>query len=279
MKKVTLVALASIAVLPQQPTFKARVDAVRVDALVTDGRQPITGLGAADFEVRDDGVLQRIDRVGAEDVPLEIVVALDTSTSVAGRPLEELKRAAKATLGILRPGLDRAAVLPFSHQVSFPAALTADRALLADSIDALQSAGGTSVLDAVAIGLMLRRTPGTRRLLLVYTDALDTFSWLEPDEVLAIAQRADTVIYFVGTRPDPRGYASQLPDATGGAYLNAGNITHVRDVFSKVLSEFRNRYLLTYYPEGVGRGGWHTVEVKLKGRKGQVQARRGYQAD
>jgi hypothetical protein len=40
-------------------TFSAKVEAVRVDVLVTDHGQPVTGLGAADFEVFDNGVRQQ----------------------------------------------------------------------------------------------------------------------------------------------------------------------------------------------------------------------------
>jgi hypothetical protein len=46
------------------------------------------------------------------------------------------------------------------------------------------------------------------------------------------------------------------------------------------LQEYRQRYLLTFTPEGVSTNdGWHTLEVKLKrGLKGRVHARRGYLA-
>lgn len=46
---------------PQAPTFSATLEAVRVDVLVTDSGRLVRGLGPADFEVRDNGVLQRVD--------------------------------------------------------------------------------------------------------------------------------------------------------------------------------------------------------------------------
>ena len=33
---------------------------------------------------------------------------------------------------------------------------------------------------------------------------------------------------------------------------------------------------LTYTPRGVDVGGWHPIDVRLKGRRGNVTARRGY---
>ena len=60
---------ASVAVLmggavapsAQQPTFSAKRESVRVDVLVTDRGKVVTGLGAGDFEMRDNGVPQTVD--------------------------------------------------------------------------------------------------------------------------------------------------------------------------------------------------------------------------
>ena len=63
----------------QQPTFSSRVDAVRVDVLVKDRGQIVRGLGPRDFEVRDEGVLQEVDLVRLEQVPLNVILGFDVS--------------------------------------------------------------------------------------------------------------------------------------------------------------------------------------------------------
>jgi hypothetical protein len=45
-----------------------------------------------------------------------------------------------------------------------------------------------------------------------------------------------------------------------------------------ILDEFRQRYLVSYTPRGVGSGGWHRLDVRIKGRKVAVKARAGYLA-
>src|SRR5204862_5038935 len=74
----------------QMPTFTSRANVVLVDALVTDGRMPVTDLGPDDFELRDNGVPQKIARVSQGQVPLGVVLAMDTSGSVTGVRLSDL---------------------------------------------------------------------------------------------------------------------------------------------------------------------------------------------
>ena len=47
---------------PQQPTFRARVDSVSVDVIVTDRQgKPVTDLKAEDFEIKEADKVQKID--------------------------------------------------------------------------------------------------------------------------------------------------------------------------------------------------------------------------
>src|SRR6187397_891259 len=97
--------------------FSSSTLAVRVDVLVTDGRKPVGGLTAADFELRDNGVLQNIDLVDGSAVPINAVLALDTSASIAGQRQKDLIAAGEALLDGLKPD-DRAALTTFSHAVT-----------------------------------------------------------------------------------------------------------------------------------------------------------------
>ena len=85
----------------QAPRFKTRVAAVRVDALVTNGRRPVTGLTAANFELRDNGVVQTITDVHHETLPLNIICALDSAAASPGEPLEHLKQGVRGVIAAL----------------------------------------------------------------------------------------------------------------------------------------------------------------------------------
>ena len=80
----------------QDVTFSSQVEAVRVDVLVTDKGQPVRGLAPAISRSVDNGVPQQVDLVSFEQIPLNVVLALDMSDSVAGERLEHLRTAGGA---------------------------------------------------------------------------------------------------------------------------------------------------------------------------------------
>jgi VWFA-related protein len=272
------------------PRIKVRVDAVRVDVLVADGKRPVAGLTKRDFELRDNGVPQAIDRVDAEQMPLDVVLALDASRSVAGEPLRRLRAAARATVASLRPD-DRVALLAFSHALLPLARLTTDRVELERAIAAIEPAGATALYDAAFSGLLMAGEPGRRTMLLLYTDGIDTVSWLDPDDPVQAAARTDAVIYAVTPANSRRlrsrarlgrfnsmaEFLTELAESTGGSLLYADDERRLERVFGDIMEEFKNRYQISYYAEGVDQKGWHTIDVKS--RKGKViKARRGYYA-
>jgi len=303
MRGIVAAALAamSLTMAPQQ-TFRVNVDAVRVDVLVMDGNRPVAGLSPADFELRDSGVLQLMESVSYEDVPLSMMLALDASGSVRGQPLDDLKHAGATAAGLLKPG-DRGAVLTFAEEVDLASDWTADHQQIAGAIERTQAAGSTALHDAAYAALTLRDPQPGRLLILIFSDGDDTASWLSGQTVIDAARRSDAVVYTVGLRNAAAGklgyladfrsgpqleippvlprelaksFLTALAEQTGGKYIAIERSDQLRKTFAQIVAESRTRYLLTYIPAGVETGGWHPIEVKLKGRKGQVVARRGY---
>ena len=303
MKAAVILALfcltAAHAQVPER--FKASVEAVRVDVLVKDGSRPVAGLTAADFELRDSGVVQRIDAVAFEDVPLSVMIALDTSDSLMGRPLEDLRAAALAAAQLLRPQ-DRVALLTFNHRLWLRVPWTADRTRLEGALRDVAAGGATGLHDVAYAALTSNDdTPG-RALVLLFSDGHDTASWLPGLHVIDTARRSEAVVYAVGLgastaapgyRLDFRSgvqppvttsaknllseeFLPALAAQTGGEFLAVRESASLRDTFVNIVHEFRTRYLLTYTPRGVDATGWHPIDVRVKGRRGAVTARRGY---
>lgn len=261
---------------PQTPTFSAKVEVVRVDALVAQDGQPVQGLRPADFEVRDNGVLQQIDLASLEHLPLNVVLALDASESVTGERLDHLRAASLALLDGLTPQ-DRAALVTFNHVLSAGSLLTSDIGRVRRAIGAITPNGDTALFDAAFAGLEVADADAGRSLLLLFTDGADTASYLRRQTVVDIAKRSDVVVYAV-TIGHATAFEQDIVKQTGGGLIAVEKTSDLPGVFSGVLREFRERYLLSYSPRNVAAGGWHQLDVRVKGRRGLiVKARAGYQ--
>jgi len=263
----------------QAPSFAAHTRAVRVDVLVTANGRPVAGLGADAFEVRDNGVLQQVELVSFERIPLNLVLALDVSASVSGERLAHLRQAAAAVLRDLHPA-DRAALVTFSHAVVVHGNLTRDLDAIDGALSRIQPEGRTALLDAVHASVVVGEAEAGRPLVLVFSDGVDTASWLTMDELRQTTRRSDAVIYGVTAR-GRSALLGELSHATGGSVVDVASTADLQAAFQTVLNEFRQRYLVSYTPTGTPAAGWHTIAVKVKQVPGgaRVKARPGYLGD
>jgi hypothetical protein len=71
-------------------------------------------------------------------------------------------------------------------------------------------------------------------------------------------------------------FLKELSSATGGRLFELESTAHLDKTFLTILDEFRHRYLVTYSPQDVARGGWHPLEVRVNRRGVAVKARPGY---
>jgi VWFA-related protein len=268
-------ALLLLAVL-SQATFSSRVDAVRVDVLVTDNGKPVVGLTPADFELLDNGVAQQVDLVSFDQVPLNVVLVFDMSDSVEGDRRERLLKGAGALLNGLHAE-DQAALVTFSHVVDRGAKLTRDVAAVRAALERAEGIGETALVDGAFAGMMVGESDVGRGLLIVFSDGVDTASWLPPASVLDTARRSGVVAYGVSVRSRVRPeFLEDLTSLTGGRLFEVERTQNLESVFLNVLEEFRHRYLVSYMPRGVSRPGWHQLDVRVKGRRATVKARPGY---
>lgn len=260
----------------QKQAFSSRTLGVRVDVLVTDGRNPVAGLTPADFELRDNGVLQTIDLVDTSVIPINAVLALDTSASTAGQRQKDLVAAGEALLDGLKAD-DRAALTTFSHVVAPGLGLTTDLAQVRRALRDIEPDGETAVMDGAYVALTTTLAQTGRSLVVVCTDGYDTSSWLQPAEVLESAKRSNAVVYAVtAAKARRRSPLQDLADATGGHTLQVTSSGDLRGAFQKILQDFRSRYILAYSPQGVSAEGFHQLDVRVKRRGLTVKARPGY---
>jgi tight adherence protein B len=275
------------------PVFGTSVESVYVDVFVSRGGEPIPGLQASSFELKDNGVRHAFELVAAESMPLRAVLVFDTSSSVVGERLAALKAAGDAFLKGLRPA-DEVALVGFSEEITWLAPATTDKDAVRRALDRLAPAGATAAFDALFAAVALSEEGG-RPLVVLFTDGDDNMSFLGEKDALTAVERSNALVHAVcwrepGVRSSAPGHISQeelsemeqsvglrhIAEATGGRFWGADSPERLRHAFAQIADAMSHRYLLRYEPQGPSREGWHRIEVKLRGQKGDVQARHGY---
>ncbi len=265
--------------------FSTRVEAVRVDVLVTNRGRLVEGLTAEDFQLRDEGVLQRIDVVDQQVEPLNVICLVDTADTLrTSSQFYDLINAGAGLVDRLQPR-DRIALIAFSNRIRILSPPTTDHPYITSLLRALSPGGVSSLRDAVFAALVFRQLDRGRTLLIVFSSGWASFGYVRRPQLLDAARRTDAVAYAVTYRQDgisSRKYGPLLDaiaEETGGRVLIAREASGLTAAFVNILSEFRSRYVLAYVPTGVAPGGWHRLDVRLKNRGGEIKARRGYFAE
>jgi VWFA-related protein len=270
---VAAILFSTTAWLGAQATFRSGVDVIEVDASVMRGNRPVSGLTAHDFVVTDNRVRQEIVSVTQGEIPLRITLALDTSASVAGKRLAGLIGAGNALAAALQPS-DEVSLITFSHKVTLRVPMGNAPATFRTVLSSLSASGGTSLRDAVHLGLLAPPEEHTRSLLLVFSDGLDTTSWLPEQDVIDAARRGNTVIECV--RLEDNEFLERLAETTGGRVWPARSERDLAELFTRALTEMRARYVIAYAPAGRPSSGWHEIKVSVAGIRADVTARPRY---
>ena len=263
----------------RQTVFRAQVEAVRLDVLVSHNRRPVAGLTASDFEVLDSGVPQKVQLTARTDT-INLALVLDTSASVDGEQLQSLVAASRALLLALRPG-DSVSLVTFAGGLSLRSAVGGEPSTIAAALSAVSGRGRTALWDGLFAGLAVVGGASGPALVILFTDGADNMSWLRQSQIVEAVRRSEAVVYAVVPRVDllllPG--LEEVTAVSGGEVLSTDRRLVVARQFVDILAEFRARYLLMYEPAGVGRNdGWHRVSVKVKGKNATVRTRPGYYA-
>ena len=157
----TMALLAAIVVVPihaqqrtqiQPPTFGVGIEVINLNVSVTDTRNRyVTNLDMEDFAVFEDGVRQRLTLFTHENLPISMVVMIDTSASMDMK-IESARKAAIRFIGTLRE-FDYAQIVQFNDRATVLQAFTADHALLESAISRADTRGPTALHNALYISL------------------------------------------------------------------------------------------------------------------------------
>jgi Ca-activated chloride channel family protein len=261
-------------------TERVDVNVVQVTVTVSDGHGKfVRGIPQSAFHVLEDGQPQAITHFTSEDVPLELVAAIDISGSMAPA-MPKLKTAVKRFLGDI-PTQDQVTLLGFNDNIFTVTRKSIDPAARMKAVDRLAPWGSTALYDVLLRGVeMLGRQTG-RKALVVFTDGEDQGSHATIGDVERRLQSSDVTLYMIGqgrgvTLEPLRKIMERLSNPTGGRALFTDSIDELHAAFADLLDELSNQYLLGYAPTNTKRDdNWRRIKVDVDGQH-DVRARQGY---
>jgi len=272
-------------------TLKVDVKLVNVFVTVTDSHgAPVSTLKEANFLLKEDGKDQKIAIFSREsELPLSIVLSVDTSLSTRKDLPLELTSARKFAHAILRPQ-DALALYKFSEEVHEVVPFTADLKAIDAGIDRIRNGAATALYDAIYLGSQALGRRQGRKVMVVITDGGDTVSQVDYKEALRAAQEAEAIIYSIIIVPieasagrDTGGEHAliQISGDTGGKYYYATSLPQLDDAFRQISDELRTQYLLAYYPtQRPSDSDFRRIQVNLvdapPGGPFQTRNRAGY---
>lgn len=278
------------AALQANEVIRARVNLVNVLFTVTDRKdRMVLNLKKDDFRVLEDGKPQTIGFFSREtDLPLRIGILVDTSNSVRERLHFEQEAAIDFLEEALRPDKDKAFLVGFDVEPQLLQDYTDDTSKLAEAIRNLQAGGGTGLYDAIYFACKQKMIfdptpePYLRRVMIIISDGQDNQSQHSREEALAMAQKAEVVIFAISTNRtgiEDRGdkVLKRLTDETGGRAFFPFEAADMAANFQEIARELRSQYSLAYVSTNQAHdGAFRSITLKTMEKGYHVQARNGY---
>ena len=293
---------ASLPAEPSAAVFRSSANIVPLNVTVTDAsRQFVRGLTATDFAVFEDGVPQQVKFFEATDTPLDLIVLIDTSSSMSDK-MDVVHEAASGFLKTLKAG-DRGAVVSFADGVDVVQQLTADRDSLEQAVRKTAARGATSLNNALYISLKqfgrAARQDGDlrRQAIAVLSDGEDTSSLVSFDDVLDLARKSGVSIYPIvlqskyASKMMPQGqrrsyseseYSMRsLAQETGAQAFFPNQIVELKGIYASIAQELSSQYAIAYAPVNARADGrFRRIMVRVASRPElKLRTRTGYTAE
>jgi Ca-activated chloride channel family protein len=275
------------------PSFRAGVDVVSLSVTVTDatGRY-VTDLTPEQLNIFEDGAKQDIAYFNRTNVPIALVLLLDTSSSMEDK-MATAKEAAVGFARRVRPQ-DLGQLIGFAVGVEVLQPFTNDQGALERAIRKTAANGSTTLYNALYIALKeLKKVRAEaeedvrRQAIVVFTDGEDTSSLVGFDELLDLARRSETAIYTIALRSpreiEARAYAvtdyslRQLAQQTGGRPFFPTRIEDLAGAYGQIADELANQYVVGFVSKNTKRdGAWRKLTVRVDREATTARTRLGY---
>jgi len=273
------------------PNFTSETHVVNlpVTVLDRDGKLQID-LPRDSFRILENNVEQPIKTFKREDVPVSMCIIIDSSGSMKDRHSSVVAAAIAMVRASNRE--DEVCFVNFNDTAILEQPFTNDINKLEQSMEAIDSRGGTAMRNAVSAAIDYVKEKATRdkKVLVVVTDGYDNASnETTQEQLVRSVHDSGVLVYTIGLLNDlersesgkAKRSLNELTEASGGYAYYPKDLAEVEHITPQIAKEIRNQYLLTYTPlNDVLDGTYRRIKVEVKGagRGVTVRTRNGYYA-
>ncbi|MFN7992365.1 MAG: VWA domain-containing protein [Bryobacteraceae bacterium] len=270
--------------------FVSSSNLVLVNASVEDTQgRPITDLDPNAFRLFDDGREQALVSLSQSDIPVSMIIDLDSSSSMRNLASRAARSAAVSLEGS-NPG-DEFALVTFADRPSLAVGWTGDNRQIRDYLPRVQSHGNTALLDSMVYAASIaKRAKNAQRVIIVISDGIDNHSRRSIASVQRLLLEANVHVYainilnseglYTATQWDNDEVLDPICESTGGRVIQVLNSTDLLPTLAAVAREIRSEYVLGFRPTALTRPGkYHRIRLMVKrtaGSRLSVSWRRGY---
>jgi tight adherence protein B len=204
-------------------------------------------LSAGDIQLAENSEPVGVDAVQPLGAPsIEVVLAIDLSTSMRGEALSSAVAAAKRFLSGL-PAEVRVGLVTFADQAQTLVPLTTDHAKVSDALGHLPAThSGTALFDAVRRAAEMFSGGGQHNIVLLANGPNNTGS-TDREGTISMAGNADATIFSVGFRGGDTDVQTMvhLAQGTSGTYQSA-QTAKLSSLYAALASRLSDQYVVTY---------------------------------
>ena len=275
----------------------------------------VLDLTRSDFKVFEDGIEQPLSELSLRQVPVDVVLMVDASSSVSDN-LDDFRRAVEGFAAHLDVN-DRISLIQFDDRVALLQDWTKSQVQLRRALRRLAPGMFTRFHDAVLLATRDQLPRGNaRHAIIVLTDGIDSGRGATFDSALRSALQTQTAVYVVSNTEIERakkqeelselliGSSSaikfnqiriddlrlglealdageknleQLTRATGGRLYRPKSFGDLEKTYAEVAEELRHQYALYYVPLNKKHDGqFRRVRVQTSSASHVTSARVGY---
>jgi tight adherence protein B len=228
-----------------------KVDTSRFPQVAVTVSLPGTpALSGEDVQLLENGSPVSVDSVqplGA--AAIDVVLAIDASNSMKGKPIAAAVAAAKRFVQSL-PDEARIAIVAFANSARVVVPLTTDRGKLTAALGHLGLQPGTALYDAVTRSASLFGRDDAQHNIVLLSDGANNVGTTDAATASASASQADATIFSVGVKGGETDVQtlSQLATDTGGTYqtADAGDLSAL---YTQLASGISDQYVIAYASE------------------------------